>query len=540
MPTELPKNIIKLIIAFLKHQAENLLGENAIAIAGDILIDFDGKEIYGKIDDILSTNEGTQKLLEAALRADTYFREKCTDQDLRGAFAMPVGDLPSVQEMLKTLPNALDYDGALKTLSDNLATTFPNIKMEQIEYGATLYLDCLSRALMPLRNFALPIIGQTVLESRADIKEIKVMVVEVLSRMESPTKTIIEIPPPLPQFAPHNIDNLDTPGGALKLNDPFYVERKADELLKNEVSIPGRTITICAARQTGKTSILFRGMEYAKQNGTSTVYLNAQTIDKNHLASIEVFLRTFAEYIFFELGLDTEKINQYWSAFLTPQQKLNNLLQNYVFAQINSTIIIGMDEIDKLFETDYYSDFFALVRSWHDNRARDKRWEKLTIAMVISTEPYLLISNFQSPFNVGKTIYLEDFDDEQVAALNFRHNSPIEPTGVSLLVDLIGGHPYLTRQALYVMVTENLTWNELEKAAINVFGPFGSHLLRYVLLLQNEPIIEDTLKKIILDQPCSENIAYRLVRAGLVKKVGKTYKLRCSLYDKFFKDKYKL
>jgi hypothetical protein len=47
MPTELPKHIIKLAIALLKHQAENVLGKDAIGIAGDALVDIGGEKIQG-------------------------------------------------------------------------------------------------------------------------------------------------------------------------------------------------------------------------------------------------------------------------------------------------------------------------------------------------------------------------------------------------------------------------------------------------------------------------------------------------------------
>ena len=106
MPTDLPKNIIKLIIALLKHQAENVLGKEAIGIAGKTFVEIGGEKAQGQIDAILNTNEGTQKLLDAALRADAYFREKCTDQDLNQVFTMSMGDLPSIQ-LVRTYANAI-------------------------------------------------------------------------------------------------------------------------------------------------------------------------------------------------------------------------------------------------------------------------------------------------------------------------------------------------------------------------------------------------------------------------------------------------
>lgn len=91
MPAELPRNIIKLLVALLKHQAENVLGKDAIGIAGKTFVDIGGEKIQGKIDAILNTNEGAQKLVNAALRADSFFREKCADKDLRDIFTIRWG-----------------------------------------------------------------------------------------------------------------------------------------------------------------------------------------------------------------------------------------------------------------------------------------------------------------------------------------------------------------------------------------------------------------------------------------------------------------
>ncbi len=47
-----------------------------------MLIDIGGEKIQGKIDSILNTSVGTKKLIDAALQADSYFKEKCLDKDL--------------------------------------------------------------------------------------------------------------------------------------------------------------------------------------------------------------------------------------------------------------------------------------------------------------------------------------------------------------------------------------------------------------------------------------------------------------------------
>jgi hypothetical protein len=43
-----------------------------------------------------------------------------------------------------------------------------------------------------------------------------------------------------------------------------------------------------------------------------------------------------------------------------------------------------MDEADRLLTVPFHSDFFALMRSWHNNRAVDYQWNKLNLVMVIA------------------------------------------------------------------------------------------------------------------------------------------------------------
>jgi len=105
-----------------------------------------------------------------------------------------------------------------------------------------------------------------------------------------------------------------------------------------------------------------------------------------------------------------------------------------------------MDEVDRLFNTDYRSDFFSMLRAWHNDRATSDIWTNLDLALVTSTEPYQLIDDLnQSPFNVGEILNLEDFTPAQVAELNRRHDNPLTNEEERRLVEVLGGHPYLTR-----------------------------------------------------------------------------------------------
>jgi hypothetical protein len=171
----------------------------------------------------------------------------------------------------------------------------------------------------------------------------------------------------------------------------------------------------------------------------------------------------------------------------------------------------------------------------------DETWEKLNIVLVIATEPYLLIRDpNQSPFNVGLRLDLEDFHQGQVQQLNIRHGSPVSENDLGRFFSLLSGHPYLTRKALYTLITEKWSIDELFAKATDDQGPFGDHLRRQHWLLRNEKDLRENLRQIIQRNQCDdESVLFRLLRAGLVKGRGKVYYCRCALYEQYFEDKLK-
>jgi hypothetical protein len=139
---------------------------------------------------------------------------------------------------------------------------------------------------------------------------------------------------------------------------------------------------------------------------------------------------------------------------------------------------------------------------------------------------------------VGLKLYLEDFDETQVGDLNQRHGSPVSADYFLQFMEWLNGHPYLTRKALYTMVTEQLTWTEMTRIAVTDQGPFGDHLRHQQWLLHDQPALREAMKQVIHQKRCSDEMAlFRLLRAGLVKGSGEVHTCRCELYRMYFKDK---
>ncbi len=344
---------------------------------------------------------------------------------------------------------------------------------------------------------------------------------------------------PLPAFDPRFLEELEAPGGVVKLRDQFYIERDADIYLKQEIVKLGTTTTIRAPRQTGKTSLLMRGIHHARQRGAKVVPIDLQSFGYDLLDSVDVFLRELAESICHELRLDESDLEKTWRLSTGVQKKLIYYLEDQVLSEFEQPVVIAIDEADSLLHTTFYRDFFGLLRSWHNRRASHYQWENLNIVLVISTEPYLLIDDInQSPFNVGLDLDLPDFTDAQVLELMRQHGWVESEHYLSQFMNLFNGHPYLTRKALYTLVTQSITWPDLAKVAPTDQGPFGDHLRRQHWHLRDQPELQTALRQIIEHKCCPDDRAlFRLLRAGLVKGSGDVYTCRCDLYHQYFKEK---
>ena len=339
---------------------------------------------------------------------------------------------------------------------------------------------------------------------------------------------------PRPQVRVEPWAALEAPAGAVRPQSPFYVERHADDQLRQQLAEQGTTTTIQAGRQTGKTSLLTHAI-HAYQG--KIIYLDFQLVDEVSAESLTSFLRFLSEAIAEQLDMDWDVVDKYWQAARNPAQTFNRFLQQEILQRSARPVLLAIDEADVLLGVEYQKHFFALLRAWDSRRAFDADWRKLNLVMVISTHPYLLIDDVNlSPFNVGLTIRLKDFSPEQVADLNGRHGSPLGRNEVATLMGLVGGHPYLVRQAYYTLVSERLSLRDLLGVASSPEGPFGKHLLFYHHSLKKNPALLTAFGQLLRDQKLpDESLLERLVAVGLIQQEDGKWQPRCGLYGEFFK-----
>jgi len=342
------------------------------------------------------------------------------------------------------------------------------------------------------------------------------------------------LPQPFPSAQPMG---LEMPEGTMDSESAFYVERSSDPIALATISKQGVTITIKGPRQMGKSSLLIRIIETARNVGKQVAFLDFQLFEKAALSNADIFFPQFCIWLTEELEL-TNKVNEYWSSPLGNSQRCTRYIGRHLLKELGKPLVLAMDEVERLFDTDFRSDFFGMLRSWHNNRATTPIWKQLDLTLVTSTEPYQLIDNLnQSPFNVGQVLELEDFTSSQVAHLNQSHNSPLNPREEQQLIGLLNGHPYLVRLALYLVASHRLSTTELFNTATADNGPFNNHLRNHLFRLHSKRELVQGMLQVIRQNICEdESIFFRLRGAGLVRREGRTVLPRCQLYSNFFQE----
>lgn len=334
---------------------------------------------------------------------------------------------------------------------------------------------------------------------------------------------------------------LENPEGQVSLESPFYIERLPIEIdCYQEILKPGSLIRVKAPRQMGKTSLMSRIMHHAIQQGYQTASLDFQEADTEFLTSIDAFLQWFCVNITYELNLP-DKLNDYWQGVLGSKKKCTKYFEKYLLLDVNRAIVLGLDEVDEVFKhPETASNFFGLLRSWHERSKNEPIWQKLRLVIVHSKEVYIPLNINQSPFNVGLPIELPELTQTQVQELVQRHGINWTDTEVEKLMWLVAGHPYLVRVALYQIARGRMTLEKLTQVAPTEEGVYNDHLRRHLLNLEQDPDLLNAVKKIVaakvpVDVGTTE--AFKLRSMGLVKFQGNAVTLLCDLYRQYFSDR---
>lgn len=327
----------------------------------------------------------------------------------------------------------------------------------------------------------------------------------------------------------------EPPRGAVPLASRYYVVRSADQIFHDAIERGDSIVLLRGARQVGKTSLLARGLQGARDRGAGVASAQLQMLDRSLLQSSNDLFLALARELHEQLELP-DAPDDVWDARRGASPNLRRYFRRTVLPSAGSRLVWGLDEVDRLFGAPCADDLFSLLRSWNDERALDPagQWAALTVVIAYSTEAHMLITDLnQSPFNVGTQVSLRDFTQAEVDDLNVRHGSPLRTAeDRKRFASLVGGHPFLVRQGLYQMTVHGSSLDALVREALLEHGPYGDHLRRIGSLLARDTGLHECVQRIVAGGvEMDRDSFYRLRSAGIVAGESATsVSLRCGLY----------
>jgi diguanylate cyclase (GGDEF)-like protein len=335
-------------------------------------------------------------------------------------------------------------------------------------------------------------------------------------------------------------ENIILPGDPLPYHSPLYIERPPIETdAYTELLNPGSLLRIKASPKMGKTSLMLRLIHQAKNEGYSIVNIDFKQADRQIFVSLNKFLRWFCINVARQLSL-IPNINDYWDEDIGSKISASIYFEGYLLEQIQTPLVLLLNEVNYLFEHQQIAqDFLPLLRNWYEQGKQSQIWQKLRLVVIHSTEIYLPLNLHQSPFNVGLSLKIKEFNQEQVAEFANRHKlNWFDCSAVEELMQLVGGHPYLIHLGFYNLQRQKISFPELINTAISYDGIYSNYLRSLLTIIQNNPELSQAYHQILSGQNhsnISTNLIYKLDTLGLIKKTAsETFQPTCEMYRLFF------
>lgn len=341
---------------------------------------------------------------------------------------------------------------------------------------------------------------------------------------------------PLPVASP------ELPEGQVEIVSQFYIDRPPIESRCYEaIDQPGALIRIKAPRQMGKTSLMARILHHVEQQNSTTLALSFQLANKRVFNNSDTFLQWFCASLAQELGI-LEQLTKCWelAEIIGSNQCCKAFFEQYVLPETPNYLTLGLDEVDRVFESpEIADDFFGLLRALHEEAKRRDIWKKFRLIVVHSTEVYIPLDINKSPFNVGLPIELPEFNSQQLQELAIKHGLNWHQEQIEKLMNLVGGHPYLVRLTMYHIARQDVTLEQVLAQGATEAGIYSDHLRRHLWNLEKYPELLTAMKEVVSIEGgvrLRAEQAFKLNSMGLLKLDGNNCTAKCNLYAQYFRN----
>ena len=321
---------------------------------------------------------------------------------------------------------------------------------------------------------------------------------------------------------------------ALAANSPFYIERDVDRDFYGCLVWDNGVATLHAPRQMGKSSLFNRVRARAEGENRRTVFLDLKLLATGPIQDDREAFLNLAYLIADQLNAPQDP-DSFFTGRGFPAVKFQRFLEQVVGILPQRPILL-FDDIDAVFDKPYRDPLFGGLRYVIDQKPQSPPLQNIGFGFAHSHDPaYWITDRHQSPFNVARTFTVPEFDSRQLDHLHSKHSYCVPAADFASLTALLGGHPYLTRLALYCLASGEKTYAQLAQEAVTDQGVFGDHLRSRLLSLAQSGLAKP-LKQILDTGRCGDIMQFQaLLAMGLVRGTSHTQaQARFGLYHDYF------
>lgn len=261
-------------------------------------------------------------------------------------------------------------------------------------------------------------------------------------------------------------------GGSLPPQSPTYIRRQADDDLF-EVLLAGTFCYVFNARQMGKSSLRVQAMARLRNAGIRCGAIDLTAIGTQQVSAQQWYAAIAAILTQqFHLNISLPQLRQWWRdrPDLPPAARLRDFIDTVLLVKIRDPIAIFIDEIDAILSLNFATDdFFALIRSCYNYRADSPDYRRLTFALFGVTTPGELIADKnRTPFNIGRSIALHGFRQNEAAPLaqGLGTITSQPDTVFERILYWTKGQPFLTQKLCNLVLYHEGTGNDIAPEAL--------------------------------------------------------------------------